>query len=476
MNIVKCPNPSCPFQFDATLVPPGAVIACPQCRLQFQLPTVAAATTAPPPAAEPEVLDTDPPPADDKPTRGERRRDRDRKGEADAMGGRQRRSRDTDKGDDAPPPRKGNTALLLVVMAVGFAFICCGGGAAVLWVLGGGGRKPSNTSPYSYPDYALSYSGPGTGWEEDKETQGQWKFRLDGFRSKSPEAYIAVQVMKTEGEAGKGDLLPAATAALRDKFDDLDEKLTPTEAKLLGATAEMYDFSGVYNASATKPGCRGEVYAVAVRNLKVWVYCWAERDKFDDLKPTFEAFRAGMRLDTKANEPKIQRATTEFRTNLGLYTLTDTEGIWKKQTDPTRQDLAADLWVAGFRRVATTGQLEPKANADLVIAVIDPKGDAKTQAKAHILDQFADGAATTEQAGDPVGESPSGGAVAASDKVVRMTMKYPGSDRSIEKMMVYSVVDSGGKRVIAYAWCQLSVAGYWEQRLMLVTGTLKPLK
>ena len=91
MSIVKCPNPSCPFQFDATLVPPGAVIACPQCRLQFQLPQVAAAPASPPPAAEPEVLDTDAPPADDKSARGERRRDRDE--DTNGKSRRDRRSR-----------------------------------------------------------------------------------------------------------------------------------------------------------------------------------------------------------------------------------------------------------------------------------------------------------------------------------------------------------------------------------------------
>ncbi len=467
MSIVKCPNPSCPFQFDASLVPPGAVIACPQCRLQFQLPQVAAAP--PPAAAEPEVLDADALPTDTTPARGERRRDRD-KGDADGKGGRGRRSRD----DDAPPRKKGSMALILVVVAVGVALICCGGGAGLMMLIASLQKKPSNTSPYTYPDYALSYSGPGEGWEEDKETQNQWKFRLAGFKSKSPEGYIAVQVMKTEGEAGKGDLLPAAVAALKDKFDDLDEKLTPTEAKLLGATAEKYEFTGVYKTTDT--GCRGEVYAVAVRNLKVWVYCWAERDKFGDLAPAFEGFRAGMKLETKANETKIQRQVTPFRTNSGLYTLTDTEGLWKKQEDPTRQDAAADLWLAGFKRDAASGQLKTKPTADLVVATIEPKGDAKTQAKAHILEQFADGAATNVQDGDPVGETPSSGAVAASDSVMRMTMKYPGADRSIEKMMVYSVIDTGGKRVVAYGWCQLGESNYWEQRLMLLVGTLKPLK
>jgi hypothetical protein len=465
MSIVKCPNPNCPFQFDAALVPPGAVIACPQCRLQFQLPQVAPA--APPPAPEPEVLDADAPPAEATPARGDRRRDRD----TDGKGGSGRRTRDE---DDAPPRKRGSTALILALVAVGFALICCGGGAGLMVLIANMQKKPSNTSPYTYPDYALSYSGPGDGWEEDKETQNQWKFRLAGFKSKSPEGYIAVQVMKTEGEAGKGDLLPAAVAALKDKFDDLDEQLTPTEAKLLGAAAEKYEFTGVYKATET--GCRGEVYAVAVRNLKVWVYCWAERDKFGDLAPAFDGFRAGMKLDAKASDPKIQRTSTDFRTNSGLYTLTDTEGIWKKHGDPTLQDAAGDLWLVGSRRNAATGKVDPTPEVNLIVAVVDAKGEAKTQAREHIIAQDTDGGVVNVQAGEPVGESPSSGPVAASDDVVRFTKKYPNTTGSADKLVVFKTVDSGGKRVIAYAWCQPKQSSYWEQRLMLLVGTLKPLK
>lgn len=457
MTIVKCPNPSCPFQFDATLVPPGAVIACPQCRLQFQLPQAAA---APPPPAEPA--------AEPKP---ERRRDRDT--DDPPARGRRRRTDDTQRDDR--PKGKGNTTVLIVAMVVGMVFLCCGGGAAVLWVFVGSGNKPSNTSPYTYPDYNLKYQGPGEGWQEDKETQGDLKFRLAAFKSPSPEGYIAVQVVKTEGEAGKGDLLPAALGVLKDKFDDLDEEIRPEAATLLGSPAEKYEFTGVYRK--TTAGCRGEVYAVAVRNLKVWVYFWTARDHFDTLAPAFEKFRGNMTLETKGNEPKVTRQKKEYRTSSGLYVLTDSEGNWQQQKDPTRQDAAADLWLTGARRNATTGLLEPNPDANLVVAVLDKKGDdAKAQAKAHVLDQFAAGAETNEQAGDPAGDTPSSGPVAGSDAVVRFKMTYPGSDRSIEKMMVFRVTDTGGKRVVAYAWCQLRDAGYWEQRLMLLTGTLKGLK
>jgi hypothetical protein len=189
-----------------------------------------------------------------------------------------------------------------------------------------------------------------------------------------------------------------------------------------------------------------------------------------------DAFRAGMKVDAKSTDPKIQRQVTEFRTNSGLYTLTDSEGIWKKQADPTLQDAAGDLWLVGAKRDAATGKVSPTPEVNLIVAVVDAKGDAKAQAKEHIVAQDTDGGQTNEQSGDPVGESPSSGPVAASADVVRFTKKYPNTTGSADKLLVFKTADVGGKRVIAYAWCQPKQASYWEQRLMLLVGTLKPLK
>src|SRR5688572_24944463 len=171
MNIVKCPNPSCPFQFDATLVPPGAVIACPQCRLQFQLPQAAAAPAAPPPPAGPEVLEPN-----DEPERGGRRRGRGRDREEPVVVSRRNE------------PKKGSAAAVIALLVVGLAFLCGGGGVGGAFLLGWfkTGRT-SDTSPYTYPEYALSYAGPGEGWTQDDDTRSFMKVKLACFKHDSPE-------------------------------------------------------------------------------------------------------------------------------------------------------------------------------------------------------------------------------------------------------------------------------------------------
>jgi hypothetical protein len=460
MNVVKCPNPSCPFQFDAALVPPGAVIACPQCRLQFQLP---------PPPPEPEFLQPEEP-AEPAPAERPGRRREGTRGEKDrpAPAGRKRGTPSSD-----PPPRKGNAAALIAVVVVGFVFICGGGVVGVLLLFGAFKKPASNTSPYTYPEYTLSYQGPGDGWEEDKATRDHLRMNLACFKHASPEGYIAVRAVKTEGAASKADLLPAVRELLnnKDNFEDVDEELTPTEAKFLGGTAERYEFLGVYKKTET--GCRGEVHAVAVGTLKVWVYCWAERDRFAELAPAFEKFRAGFKVESKGGETKIQRQVKDFRTPAGLYQLTDTEGLWQEQKDPKSQDPEADLWLAGFQRSAATGRSEAKASANLVVARLKPDADAKK----HILEQFnyGGGDVLNDLAGDPLGDAPSGGPVEASAEVVRFTKKDPNASTA-DKLIVYKVVDVAGERVVAYAACHPKQASYWEQRLMLLVGTLKGLK
>lgn len=477
MTIVKCPNPSCPFQFDAALVPPGAVIACPQCRLQFQLPQAAADPPPPPAADEPEFLQPEEPAADVPPERTERRREGGR-GEKPKPAPAARRRGTTPADPEARPPRKGNAAALIAVVVVGFVFICGGGSVGLLFLLGAFKKPAANTSPYTYPEYTLSYQGPGDGWEEDRGTRDHLKMNLACFKRTAPEGYIAVRAVKTEGAASKADLFPAVRELLnnKDNFEDVDEELTPTEAKFLGGTAEKYEFLGVYKKTDT--GCRGEVYAVAVGTLKVWVYCWAERDRFAELAPAFEQFRAGFKVESKAGETKIQRQVKDFRTPAGLYQLTDAEGLWQEQKDPKSQDPEGDLWLAGSQRSAATGRTDPKPSANLIVARLKPDGEANAQAKKHILEQFNYGAGDVlnDLAGDPLGDAPAGGPVAASAEVVRFTKKDPNTTGSADKLIVYKVIDAGGERVVAYASCHPKQGSYWEQRLMLLVGTLKGLK
>src|SRR4051812_13448852 len=56
-NMLKCPNPSCPYVFDPSQVPVGVVLSCPRCAMQFTLgppaPIAPPSTTAAIPPNQP---------------------------------------------------------------------------------------------------------------------------------------------------------------------------------------------------------------------------------------------------------------------------------------------------------------------------------------------------------------------------------------------------------------------------------------
>jgi hypothetical protein len=64
MAALKCPNPTCPFLFDPTQVPPGAILTCPRCGMRFTLGPTA---FQPPALPQPPVAARADPVIDDQP-------------------------------------------------------------------------------------------------------------------------------------------------------------------------------------------------------------------------------------------------------------------------------------------------------------------------------------------------------------------------------------------------------------------------
>ncbi len=471
MNIVKCPNPSCPFQFDSSLVPAGATIACPQCRLQFSLPASPTHSAAPPKPADAELLEPDAPDDDTPP----RRPLRQRRDDTESTEPKRKRSRNRDdaesEGDDAPPPKKANTAALLALVAVGLVVLCGGGVVGLGFAFGwfGGKKGGSETSEFRHDAYGLTLNGPGEGWSKDDDIRKWLKVNLTTFKRADPEAYVAVSAHRSTGRpALKSELMPKAVKLLREAFDDVEDQLTPVDAIVLGEKGQKYPFSGRYKATGT--GCQGEVHAVAVRDMQVWVFVWADRDKFDQLSGQFDRFRGGIKLDPPKPGATVKIPEQQFRTPKGLFQLIDKDDQWKKQDNPTTQEDAADLWLTGTLNGGGKG-----SEAQLVVAVLEAGADAK----AHVIARFDDDnhkAAQSLVEAEPEGDDAPSGKVAAQADVVRVKLTYPGADKSANLFVVYKVVDTGGKRVVAYASCGLKQMGYWEQRMMGTVGSLKGLK
>lgn len=442
-TILKCPNPSCPFQFDASRVPPGAVIACPQCRHTFTLSPPAAPPTVPPTAVE----NADPPP---------RRKVIDRSG---------------------PKGATTNTSLALALMAVGTVALIGGAVAGLGFLLGWFKPAPpvSAAGGLQFDEYAIGFPKPPDGWNRDETTRAALGVNLFAYRvsATTGDGWVAADAKRFTSAARASELRSAVNEKLRKQFDELDEDITGEVTQFLGQPGERFQFRGVYRPTQT--GCRGEVFACVVQNYAYWVYAWAPDAEFDKLAPVFESFRNGIKVQVSAGKggstPPLGIDGRTFRTKSGLFTLSDSEKLWTEGKDPTSQDKDAELWLRGTGKSASTGQVTTD-KADLVVVVLVPEGEAKEQAQAHILKQVVDGATVQELQGDPTGDAPPGGEVKVSGTVTRLKLTYPDGPTA-NKLIVFSSVDVDGKRVVAYALCPLKQSNYWEQRLMQIVGTLK---
>ncbi len=447
-TILKCPNPGCPFQFDASRVPPGAVIACPQCRFTFTLNPTVATTPGAPPAAPPNSLES----ADSSPRR---RKVIDRSG---------------------PKGATSYTSILLALMVVGTVALVGGAVAGAGYLLGW--FQPANSTVaaggLTFDEYGIGFPKPPDGWNRDETARAALGVNLFAYRTPAADGdgWVAADARRFTSAARASELRPAVNEKLRKQFDELDEDLTGEEVQFLGQPGERFQFRGIHKD--TKAQCKGEVFACVAKTYAYWVYAWAPEAEYDKLAPAFEAFRNGIKVQGTASKggftPPPPTDGRMFRTKSGLFTLTDAEKLWTQKQDPTSQDKDAELWLRGTGKSASTGQ-PTTDKAELVVAVLPPDGEAKTQAQAHILKQVIEGATVQELQGDPTGDAPPGGEVKVSDSVTRLKLTYPDGPTA-NKLVAFRTVDVGGKRVVAYAHCPLKQANYWEQRLMHIVGTL----
>ncbi len=449
-NILKCPSPTCTFRFDASLVPANAVIACPQCRMQFSLgPNV----VSPPPAAQaskPEV-EEDPTP---------------------------RRSK---KNSIASRPEKGTTSnqgLMIALVVVGLVILGVGGFFLIgtmmgMFTVAVTGPKAGSGAGAKFESYGITIPSPPDGWEKDDSARTAFGNNLLVYARKKPEAWMAFEGKKVEFAAKEAELKPKMMERLKAQFAELDETLEPQPATLMGFAGQKYEFGGIYKLTGN--ACRGEVYTCVTKNYMYWMYAWWPKDDFTDqasIDVTRKAleFNGGTSLTVKTKPPE-----KTFRSRSGLFQLADTEGLWIQQPDPTSFDAKADILLKGQGKNPATGKPSTE-QANLAVVILKAEGTAKEQAVAHILKQYTTDPVVTDLNAPSDAEAPASGDVTPADNIARFTLTYPGSDASANMLIVYSVIDVNDQRIVAYADASLKQKSYWEQRLMLILGTLSNSK
>jgi hypothetical protein len=447
MTPLKCPNPGCPFLFDPSQVPPGAVLACPRCGLRFTLgPTP---THAPPAPSEPNGLSF---PKAEPPAR------------------KPAKSKDPEVRDEEPGDEvaEGRSISLKAIVLACLGVLILGGVAVTYLVIKANRKKETINNEVLAAQYGLAIKplDASTGWEKNDAAKDAFDGKLFGYvRSGSPEAWIVADAKKYDYAVRPTDLKERMNEQLARNFSEVPPNLEAVPASLLGMPAQKFSFRGLHRE--TNAVCLGDVYAVAMNTVGIWIYQYAGETDYAKLEDAFQSARASLRKLPKAGGEAAPRFDKPYRSKSGLFVVTDTDGVWEKKNGPETQDAKAELWLRGTGR--TGGRRDPANTADLIVAVLDDGAEAEK----HVLAQMNEGYKTEPLTSEPTGDLPASGELKMDAEVTRLKLRYPGADPSSHKLIVYASVPSGGKSVVAYATCTLKDLEYWEQRLMQIVGSLK---
>jgi hypothetical protein len=164
-NMLKCPNPGCPYIFDPSQVPVGVVLSCPRCAMQFTLGPPQPPTGPAVPPAEP----VNP--------------------EFEAVG----RTAIEERDPYAPLPGRGRSTLQVFVLAGVAAVLLAGSALALVFALFFRRAEPVPADTVTrLRDLNVAVESPPAGWSRYDELRNKlgspYQF---AYKRERPEAYMA---------------------------------------------------------------------------------------------------------------------------------------------------------------------------------------------------------------------------------------------------------------------------------------------
>ncbi len=466
-NMLKCPNPSCPYIFDPSLVPVGVVLSCPRCAMQFTLgPPTAAPATAPGYSAPPPP----PPPPRAEPVGPER--------------GAGRRAAAEERDPYATlPGRRTNTVQVFVLAGIA-AVLLAGTGLAVLFGLffRRDESVPADTVT-RLQDLNVAFESPPAGWSRDDDTRNKiGSPYLLAYKRESPEAYMAFGASDFKTTSPRqSELLEGRELPLRKLFDYSSFRREPSEAaqwmgEPVGGTRFRIQSTEGLN-------WQGEVYSVAHKGVAYWWVSWCGENDFDALKDEFASFRDKFKLlDLRKDWKEKQANVVHYKGERVNYTISDAEGLWRETPidDFKKEEPELDKRL----RIDSTPKRDRKAlpdEAELRVYLLDAADDPRAAAR-----RFAEGLETAriraanaaltppafeELTGEVEGD-PSPDTVPAVAPVVRLRSTVKES-RDASRLIVVSGVRVGDKVVVVRCWCEWGKRGVFETKFVQIAASLR---
>jgi hypothetical protein len=490
-NALKCPNPSCPFLFDPTQVPPGAILTCPRCGMRFTLGPAIAPPAAPlppepfgatqtfapnspdafdgptatyseplPPRPMPPPAPVPPPPSVGAP--------------AGAAAARPLvRAHRYDEPTTSLKPILGVLAIVATAVAIGIA---------VVGKLGSGGGASDGTA--KFVERNVAYRLPVPNWDRDDDARALFGANLLGLKRAGGGAVVAIEARDFQTRNPQpGELKEGITDRLRPLFDDLDAH-DEDGAVWAGIPALKTVFRGTATPKLGSGIHVGEAYAIAHKGIGYWFFALAPESEANTMAPELDDLRGRLKfLTTRDDWTETTSASLLMVGDVADYRLTDGDGWWKKLSDPRIEDPKADLAYDAEFKSRVKRDIKPRAR--LAVLVLDPTSDDPMAAlREYLRDQYEKlyGLKTWQELdGPPLGDSPASG-----DRrgIEALRFKVSGPDANLTKLVVLSAIKmdaqtpNGVKPMVigAHAYCAFEYQTFWEKRLIQLTGSLRPAK
>lgn len=502
-NMLKCPNPSCPYVFDPSQVPVGVVLSCPRCAMQF---TLGAPAAAPPPPSTTAAYPPNPPQAPFPPTdpdftgTGPLVRSPASRSSQKAAPGRGEKSRDRQPAaPDAPPEDEAPRNNFQVFAIAGVVAVLLAG--AVLAVVFAFMRRGTTEAPdiaLKLPDHNAGIEAPPPGWARDDAVRVKvGSPYVVSFKRENPEAYVAFGANAFDSTHRQGanpkpsdmqiDLKQPLNKLFIIQGEEGMRKELPLAAKWMGEPLNPSDTSypnGFHFRAKSLDGgtWKGETYTVAHKGIAYYWLSWCPEDDFEALKGEFAAFRDKTRvLELRKDWAATRSNVIDYKGDKVPYTISDAEGGWKeaKSIENERQD-EPDLDKLLHAYITPRGNRQALADeAELRVYLVDSGGDPTETARDYVQRLESDRIRrlnaefkppTYELLTEPEPGGPTGAPRTAT--VVRMRSKVAES-RDASRLIVASGARVGDKLVVVRAWCEWSKRDALEARLVQIAASLR---
>jgi len=366
--------------------------------------------------------------------------------------------------------------ILLVFASVGLVLVMLmfRGGGRHSMIGGSGSNEIKSMNLFNF-----TYRQPKSPWESDIDTREALTINIVAMQrfSKGQDQdadvwfAIAAQDFK-DREPRDRELREGLMKRLR-AFENVESEEI-ADAKWSGQPAFAYRFKGEVGNVLMSGSC----YSMRYKGIAYWFFGWTldQNGTTHDEELTDLRERVKFMSDReKWTEKKIN--TKVFTAEGAKYSITDTDGLWKKQQleNPTEFDPAATIALYAEPENKDKDTRRQRTNqARLHVLVIDGGTDPLKAAKAYIQDYLGkqlEGTGAKLSINDIDTPLPDGSGVPETD-VVRFRSEID-IDRDRRLLHVISTIKVDDKIVVAWAECEDRVRQYWEPYLVRFVGSLK---